>query len=361
MQALFVHKTIFEWVKKRIDEGKKPFYLFSLFFKSFIGVKNFLYDRKFFTPKKADLPVISIGNIVAGGTGKTPFTIFLAKELLKRKKKVAVLSRGYLSKAEKKKKPTLACVGKGLVFPWEQMGDEPYLIAQKVPQVISVVGKNRYEGTIIAKKNGAQVVLLDDGMQHRKLFRDIEIVILNANDLFGKGHFIPRGYLRDFPKRIHKSDYLIINHVKDLEDFTRIKKELSLYKEIPTIAMKPSLGQVKSLDGKEALIIKDTPIGVFCGIADPKPFCRQLEKLGAKIVYKHFVFDHAKMQDRKLEIFAKKSEQKGAKFLICTEKDRVKLKKKLDINIPIGVLEISALIVDGKQYWEKLLSDIDNL
>ncbi|MGE5196002.1 MAG: tetraacyldisaccharide 4'-kinase, partial [Anaerolineae bacterium] len=154
-------------------------------------LRNLAYDKKWLKDTSVDAVVISIGNIVSGGTGKTPFIHHLAKEL-EGFCKLAILSRGYRSKMEHAPSPQKLDRQKGGAEEW---GDEPCWLAAQLPDVDVWVGKRRSLSAALASSQGAQVILLDDGMQYRHLKRDIEIALIDACDPFGKGYFLPRGYL----------------------------------------------------------------------------------------------------------------------------------------------------------------------
>lgn len=153
-----------------------------------VKVRNTAYDRGTLKEVDSGLFVISIGNIVAGGTGKTPLAAFIAEEL-SQKKKVAILSRGYRG-----------TLGKDILHvtsktPPSLCGDEPRLLADMLPEVLVFAGKDRVQAAEKAKAAGAEILLLDDGMQHRRLRRDVEIVAMHKDNLFGYGAFFAFGAL----------------------------------------------------------------------------------------------------------------------------------------------------------------------
>jgi len=185
---------------------------------------------KYLLPKtKLSLPVVSIGNIVAGGTGKTPFTHYLAERLSK-ECEVAILSRGYKRTGKK----TV------LVRPEtdpSECGDEPYLLAQKLPHVKVIVDANRTVSGHLAGVLGAEVVLLDDGMQYRPLKKDFEIAVMHASDLFGTGFYLPRGLLRDSPKRLKSAHLIVLTGVSERGEFEKAEKAIRKYTNAPIVGM----------------------------------------------------------------------------------------------------------------------------
>ncbi len=334
-----MRERIFVFVQKAID-GKKGIlycfarmvlYIFSFFFKWAVFFKNFFYDRGILKQKKVRPLVISIGNIVAGGTGKTPFTIYLANFFLKRQKKVAIISRGYGGKL--KKENIVLCKSENKVFPPDYVGDEPLLMSNRLPLAYVIVGKNKVRSAKIAEELKADIIILDDGFQHRKLWRDLNFVMLGARS----NHFLPRGYLRDFPKRLREADLII-------GEESRGKTDLLIEK---------TFSDVKDKNGKKDFFQKK--IGVFCAIANPRSFTSLLKKLGYEIVLEHFALDHVGFDADFLNDFALKAKNRGAEGLICTEKDFIKLKL-AETLIPIYYLEIDTKIVSGEDKLIRLVA-----
>lgn len=283
-------------------------------------MRNALYDRGIFKEKKCDAFVISIGSVVAGGTGKTPLTEFFAKEFQKRAK-VAILSRGYRSLAEKTKTPTIVSKGSGPLFSPQECGDEPYLLAENVPGAIVIAGKKRFDSASIAINLGAKVIILDDGMQHRALKRDVEIVAEGSEKT---DHFLPRGFLRDDPKRVLKADFVFSN-------------------ETVTFKMTPSLP------------IENEKIAVFCAIARPKQFIAGLKELKAEVVDTLFLADHEEIEEKRLHHYATKARSFGAKYLVCTQKDHVKLNLKNKLPLAIVWVKKEIVHIKDSELFEKIM------
>lgn len=329
-------------------------WILSLPYRSIVRGRNWIYDRQYFKSYVAPVPlVISIGNIVAGGTGKTPVTLMLAQKLSE-KATVAILSRGYCSAAEKHPEPLILSRGKGPLYPPSQCGDEPYLLSRNIPQALVIVGPDRFKASIIAAQEGAQILLLDDGMQHRRLARNYEVIVLNANDLFGQGHFLPRGFLRESPKALAKADFIVINHVKNETHFETIKKMLLPYTSSPTVGMQMHVAGVKNAPSG----IHGIKVGVFCGIAHPEHFVETVNKLGAESVGHYLLPDHSAMEHHALAVFAEQCRVKGAEFLVCTEKDYVKLEGTLPL--PVAWVQTHLKVVAGEEHWNAFLTEMQS-
>lgn len=257
-----------------------------------VWCRNSLYDWGLLTVIKVPRVVVSVGNIVAGGTGKTPFVHMLAKKFPHRK--VAILSRGY-----------------------GQVPDEPMLLARRLPNVSVCVGKDR---VALALESEADLLILDDGFQHRRLHRDFDIVL----DTNKKEHYLPWGFLRDSPGRLKEA---LVFKPEDL----RISVQRILDKE-----------------GREVPSIRGWKVGIFCGIANPKRFKKTVESLGAEVVGETYFGDHEPATLSKLP---------KANALICTEKDFVKLHP---TDLPIYYLEIEMSVVGIEKLIEKIDQKIDN-
>ncbi len=320
-----------------------------------MGFRNWLYDQGWMRRYVPPVPlVISIGNIVAGGTGKTPVTLLLAGVFYERFP-LAILSRGYRSKAEKLDTPLLLCEGQGPLFPANYCGDEPYLFAQRLPKAIVIVGGDRKKASFLAAKSGSQIILLDDGMQHRRLARDLDVVVVDAGDLFGQGYFLPRGFLREDVRSLKRANLIILNHVNHLEQFTSSKAQLHSYTSAPIVATKGHVIAIRDLKGQEIERPKEWPIGMFCAIAHPEYFRQTLEQEGFKIISENILPDHEFIREKELEQFALSCLKKGAKCLICTEKDRVKLQDPFNLSLPIFWVQIELRIIAGQEEWQSFL------
>ncbi|NGX39598.1 MAG: Tetraacyldisaccharide 4'-kinase [Chlamydiae bacterium] len=300
--------------------------------------RNLAYDA-FIPSQTLPVPVISIGNIVVGGTGKTPFVHYLAKQLVSHMK-VAILSRGYRRKGNN----TLLVTKESSP---NEVGDEPYFLAQKLPEAQVIVGPNRYSSGLKAATLGAEVILLDDGMQHRSLLRDIEIVVMHADDLFGKGYYLPRGFLRDSPRRLKAADQIILTGVKNAEDFAKQKERIRKFTDAPITAME--------MTATKAGEIKSKKVASFCAIARPERFMSTLKDLGAEVVMHREKPDHFSFSEEELEVFSNEAKTSGAECLVCTEKDAVKLSPKLQTTLPIIPLAITLTPSHGKEELETLM------
>lgn len=321
--------------------------------------RNRLYEkgwmRRYVPPVSL---VISVGNIVAGGTGKTPVTLLLAGAFYERFT-VAILSRGYRSKVEKLDAPILLCEGHGPTFPASYCGDEPYLFAQRLPKSIVIVGGNRKKASFLAAKVGAQAIFLDDGMQHRRVARDFDVVVVDVGDPFGLGYYLPRGFLRDDIGSLARAHLIILNHIQDHEQFVNVKMQLKSYSSAPVIGTKGHVIAIRDLKGQEIAMPEEKKVGMFCAIAHPEYFRRTLEQEGFQVMSEYVLADHDTIQNKELEQFAHASLKAGASWLICTEKDRVKLQDDLNLPLPILWVQLDLRIVAGQEEWQNFLKQAE--
>lgn len=336
-----------EGMLRKIQEKKGVFHSFlhmsTKCFEAAVKIRNYFYDSGIKKGKKAPLPIISIGNIAVGGTGKTPFTIFLAKALQEHYR-IAILSRGYRSLAEKRSRPLVVSEGEGHLplLPPDIVGDEAYLMALNLPYAIVISGKNRFLGALEAKKRGADLVLLDDGMQHRKLLRDLEIVLINGEE--NRDCFLPFGRLRDDPRRLVHADF-IVSRDKTFSE---------------AITISDRIVGIVGKDGKIRESLIGLPVFVFCGIANPSSFIKTVEECGAHVVDFVSFADHEKISEEGLKSLVARAEEKGACLLLTTEKDFVKYEK-ISLALPLFWVKREIYISGNSHKWDVLIHRIRGL
>lgn len=327
-------------------------------YRLFVAGRNWFFDQGWVSRYFPPVPVvISIGNIVVGGTGKTPVTLMIASEFYQ-EFLVAVLSRGYRSPAERLSVPIVLCKGEGPLQSASFCGDEPFLIAQNLPKAHVIVGKDRHKASDIAAKAGVEVILLDDGMQHRRLARDYEVVVMDTTDPFAGGHFLPRGLLREGVKSLSRADLIILNHVKDIESFESIKKLVSKYSLAPIVGTRMEVVLVESFEGNCIETLKGKKVGIFCGIAHPEYFKATVAGEGAVIVDCAYALDHRVFSREALIAFAKRCRTLGAEMLLCTEKDKVKILDVCDLELPLAYLKMRLNLLEGQEDWSTFMCRI---
>lgn len=335
------------WLQKRKKGKGGVITLFLNLISSLYGgllfVRHWLYDKGIMASTKAPLIVVSVGNITAGGSGKTPFVAFLAA-LLEKEYKVAILSRGYRSQGERAK--SSFCVNKEgqEVLSWEKCGDEPSWLAKFCEKAVVIVGKRRIESALLAHKYGCTLAILDDGMQHRRLKRDVEIVVVEGRDPFGGGYFLPQGRLRERPFRIKHADLVVINGGITLEN----KKKLRSLTAAPFLEGEMVLKEVSDREGRD-IEIKGQKIALFCAIGSPDRFVDTVNAIGCKVVATAFLPDHRAFTEKQLLSLAEKATREGAYYLCCTEKDWIKLPLVADIAERVLVIKGEFVVVEDRE------------
>ncbi len=331
---------------------------FSRLYQLATRLRNRLYDLKVLRKFTPPVPVvISIGNIVAGGTGKTPITLLLAKEL-QGLGKMAILSRGYRSPSEKNKAPLLLSTGEGPLYAAKICGDEPYLLSKNVPEALVYVGKNRVHSATLAAKEGASLIILDDAMQYRKLSRDYEVVVLDARDPFGRGFFLPRGFLRDEVASLSRAHMIVVTHAKDEAQFQEVKKKVAQYSAAEVVGVAMQVSGIFSLQGQKLELEEGKKVGVFCSIAHPEYFRWTVMDQKAMVIAESPLSDHEEIAFKKLTAFSDKCLSLGAEVLLCTEKDKVKLPENISLSLPVAWVQTRAQVTYGKENWNQFIESI---
>lgn len=316
------------------------------------------YKKNILKSKKADARVVCIGNITAGGTGKTTAVLLAAQLLSKAGIKTAVISRGY--KREKKEK--VKVLFDNDLLNWQETGDEPYMMSQmlaeyKVPVAVS---SDRYEAACeVIKEFKSEILLLDDGLQHHKLQRDANIILINARDPFGNGYMLPYGILREPMSALKRADLIILTHSNLAKDSQKaeIKEKIKSYNEdleILEAIHKPDY--FYDVINRNKMVLSDIKGEVvsFCGLGDPASFEQILKNLGLKIKQTWRFKDHNAYTLE--EIASLNSFRKGLP-LITTFKDYVKFPKGWQeiIKNKIYILAINLEIKEGNELFLKTL------
>ena len=289
----------------------------SIFYGMGSGLKNFLYDKNILKPKKVNAFVISVGNITTGGVGKTPVVAEIAKYLYSQGEKPAIISRGYGGKLSNKQ-INLISDGKKIYYKANLAGDEPFWLAENSKGTVVITSKNRYAAAEYAiKEFGATHIILDDGFQHRKLYRDIDIVLSDSEKGFGNEKLLPAGPLREGSEAFKRIDKLVI--VSKNFDHTRAEKITKIMQKrmtIPTFLCKTEPDYVYNIKTNEPLQ-KGEEITALCAIGQPEQFFEFLKdyKIKEMIIFD----DHHQYERKDVENI------KGA--IVTTEKDAVKLQK----------------------------------
>lgn len=320
------------------------------------------YRVGIFPSSRLPCRVISIGNLTVGGTGKTPMVIHLADYLSRSGRKVGVVSRGYGGKTNASE--LLVSDGERLLVTPKQVGEEPYLIAQRLSSVPVIVGKRRAgAGRILCERFGVDTLLLDDGFQHLSLYRDVNLLLIDITDPFGNGFLLPRGILREPFSALGRADAILLTRIEQngYAESDRIKallEEISRRYTLPILrsSFSPSLLVPLTESPAQGIEwIRQKRWYLFSGIGNPQAFRRSVELLGGKIVGEKIYSDHCDYSHRMVKSLFQDITRTSPDGVITTEKDGVKVRPHLPTGLPVFALRIEVGEIEEKAVFDKLV------
>ena len=311
--------------------------------------RNSRYDRPG-AAERVSVPVVSVGNLSVGGTGKTPMVRWLAETMLARGTPTAIVSRGYGGSAGAG--PVVVSHGGGTRCAAAVAGDEPWMLANAVAGAIVVVGSNRTAGARKAVELGARLVLLDDGFQHRALARDLDIVLLDRTRPFDHDRLLPAGYLREPASSLARADWIVI---------TRSPSPLGADRLHDAIRASNPSARILHADHRTAGFIdadggaapRPSRAVAFCAIGNPDRFRTDLERLGVSIAAFHAYGDHRTI-DRTLLGRLRRRAADEAATLVTTEKDLARIGTVAASRAGLLMLAIRTEIPDGERLIEAI-------
>jgi tetraacyldisaccharide 4'-kinase len=305
-----------------------PLRLAALLFRAGAALRAGLYGAGLLPVARAGAPVVSIGNVAVGGAGKTPVAIAVARRLAARGRRVAVLSRGY---GATRSDPRVVSDGAALRLDAAEGGDEPVLIARRLPGTPVLCAPRRADAARLAvRDHRADVLLLDDGFQHRALARDLDVVVLDAQNPFGNGRLLPAGPNREPRSALRRAGLVWLSRV-DQADEARLEALRALAREatgrapvesrhapvaLVDVALAPA-GELAALRGRRVLLL--------AGIARPGGFRRTLAALGAEIAAEAVFPDHHRFSVADVDGALRAADAARCDLVVTTEKDAVRL------------------------------------
>lgn len=307
--------------------------------------KNWRYDCSQKLVQKASVPVISVGNLTTGGTGKTPMVAWVCRWLRQQGVRVCIISRGY--GAEK-----------------GDVNDEAIELEQRLPDVPHLQNPDRVAAAQVATEElDCQVIVLDDAFQHRRIYRDLDIVLIDAANPFGYGHQLPRGLLRESLRGLKRADAVVLTRsdMIDCSQIEAIKKKVARYHS-PAIWVE-SIHQPKELvqaDGsaREIASLRGKRVAAFCGIGNPAGLQHTLESCGYELAGLHTFPDHHHYSRSSIQLLADWCrELTNVEALVCTHKDLVKIGTNKIGTVPMFALTIGMKMLVGEELLEQLLAD----
>lgn len=327
-------------------------------------IRKWLYEKGILKTRHLPSPVICVGNITTGGTGKTPTVIALAKLLQKNTEspRIAILTRGY--KRMSRSPVTVVSDGARLLSSPSDAGDEPYMIASALNGIPVIVGADRYKsGTYAITHFSTELFILDDGYQHIKLNRDVNILIVDATNPIGNGYLLPKGILREPLQAISRADCIIISKVSG-GDKRYVEKLIRTYnKNSPVFYGDYKLTNIKKLDGNMLGLhsISGKNLLIFSGIGNPQYFRKVVENNKGKVIKELIYPDHHWYEEKDLKDIINEARKLSVGAVVTTEKDAVRIKgagllNSGNIKIDIMILQVEMEI--DRIFKEWILSKI---
>jgi tetraacyldisaccharide 4'-kinase len=328
-------------------------------FAGVVTIRLFLYNVGIMKRYPLGCQIISVGNITAGGTGKTPVVEIFARELQKSGRKVAILSRGYRKRElpwyqrifnEQIEPPRIVSDGKRLLLDSEMGGDEPYMLATNLPGVVVLVDKNRVKsGRYAVKRFGCDTLILDDGFQYWKLQHRLEVVLVDKTNPFGNGHMLPRGVLREPIRNLKRADFVFITKSDGNSAELRAQIHgLNPSAEIIECCHKPRfLQNVYAATQLDLEWLRGKTVITLSGIAVPQGFENSLRAMGAKVIYCYRFADHHRYDAQEIIDAVNKAADLNADALLTTEKDAVRFPHLETTPVPVLYLRVSIELLSG--------------
>ncbi len=318
-----------------------------------------LFSRGIFAVTDPILPTVSIGNNSFGGTNKTPMAEYIVRQFAEAGIKAGLVSRGYRTKEH----PPLWIGQDGKSTRRDFAGDEPLMLSKRLPEAKVVVSRNRIEGVKLLAALGAEVAVTDDTFQHRKMGRDVDIVLVDSTCPFGNGQVIPAGSMREPMSAFHRADIVVLTKANQAApgDVESIKEKLAPYVEpdkIFTADIKLERWMEITPEGEKKLPDGFLPRGRYIAISaigNPGGFYKFLEEMGVGIALRRTYRDHHLLTEEDLAELDALADESGAEGFVCTEKDLMNMPRKLSLSRPLYVPSIKVSIRDSLSFRRKIM------
>ncbi len=313
------------------------------------GSRLWAYRSGFFKTRRLDRRVISVGNLTLGGTGKTPVVMMIAEALRDNGCKPVILSRGYGGKLGKG--VYVVSDGREVLLSPESAGDEPVMMARRLKNIPVLIGPDRYRsGSVAIECFGADTLVLDDGFQHVQLARDLNVVLFDAQKPLGNGNLFPAGELRESAAQASRADLVIITRCGAGET-----GQIPAPENVPVVKTAYRLASLVRMDTGEVLepdALRDEPVAALCGIAQPEDFLETLRRAGTRVVHFKGFPDHHVYSAGDLQAFEAQARQAGAKTIVASEKDTVKIDPAV-LSLPLMALRMQVEILEGRELFDR--------
>jgi tetraacyldisaccharide 4'-kinase len=329
------------------------------------AARGALYDGGVSSVARAGVPVISVGNVAVGGAGKTPATAVVAARLRSRGRRVAILSRGY---GALRNDPRVVSDGERILLDAAEGGDEPVLLARRLPGVAVLCGPRRAElARRAVEELRADVLLLDDGFQHRALARELDLVLLDAANPFGNGRMLPAGPNREPRSALRRAGLLWLSRVDQvegpgaaasLERLRALAREMTGRDPVESRHAPDELldGTLREALGRE--VLRGARVVLLSGLARPGAFRRTVEAMGAEVVAERRHPDHHRFTDADVRAAFDAAARAGCSRVVTTEKDAVRLPPAVAEDPRLAVVRISAEVLAGSGLLDAALDSV---
>lgn len=318
-----------------------------------VRARGLAHDLGWMKEEQLSVPVISIGNLSAGGSGKSPCVALVCRLLLREGFRPAVVSRGY--KGRRKEPVVVVSDGKRLLARPPEAADEAAMLAEQLPGVAVLTGPRRARvGRAAVRRFGADVLVLDDGFQHRSLERDLDVVLVDATRPPSEDALLPLGRLREPPSFLDRADLVVATNSYKTEDVFAVGQWA--WGRVPVVRAQHVPVGWRALPGGELSPLERRPPGralAFCGLASPGSFRRTLSSLQVPLAGFASYRDHHVYRPADGAFLAAWARGVGARWLLTTDKDAVRLEGLGALPLPVYSLTIKFKVVEGEKLWEE--------
>lgn len=330
----------------------------SILYRALTQTRLTAYEKGLLHITKLDVPVISVGNLTTGGTGKTPVVEWVCRALATSQRRVCVLTRGYGRVNPEAR--VLVSDGSTILATATEAGDEPLLLAQNLKGEAAVISDadRAAAGRWAGREFGTDVFVLDDGFQHLRLARNLDLLVIDATNPWGGGQLLPFGRLRESPRGAARADCIVVTRADCEQDLDSLKKEIRRFNQkCPIFMSKMKVSGITRLGSsfEEAISTLPQPVAAFCGVGNPQSFFDQVRRAGFNPVLTQVFSDHHWYDQTEIESLCRKSRDSGARSLITTAKDAVKLQA-LNFELPCYVLNIE-IQIEEESRLRQLIED----
>jgi tetraacyldisaccharide 4'-kinase len=325
-----------------------------------VRIRNSLYRRGLWKSHDIGVPVISVGNLTTGGTGKTPMVQLLASQMAADGWRVCILTRGYARNSTGR---VVVSDNSAVLSTVAEAGDEAFMLAENLRERAAVIcDKNRIAAAGWAIANlGSELFILDDAFQHQKIQRTINIVLIDGTNAWGNGKLLPAGNLREPLAEVRRANCVVITRANESDSLERLRAQIEgIAGAIPIFTSHLKLTNIRSLDqniSSADLAARKTPVAAFCGIGNPKSFFKLLGDEGFNVAYSRVFRDHQSYDQTVIDKLVSDAFAAGAEAIITTAKDAVKLRS-MNFSLPCFVVDTSMQIDRAEEFFRFLNQSI---